>query len=71
MERNVIFDTVVEEIAKVGGQIDDIRPAKGGHRLVYWTTGRGVKTVATVQGYNGNWRAVKAARSNVRRAAQL
>lgn len=70
MERDLIYDTVVAEIGRLGGEVDEVRRAKGGHRMLYWTTAAGAKIATTVQAYSGNWRTIRHARSNVRRAAQ-
>ena len=70
MERDLVYDAIVEEIGRVGGTIDGERPAKGGHRLVYWTTPAGAKIASTVQAYSGNWRSIKNARAHVRTHAR-
>lgn len=71
MERNMVYDAMLSEIDRLGGKVDGVRNGKGGHRVVYWTTAAGAKAVSTVQAYTGNWRSVRHARSNVRRAAVM
>jgi hypothetical protein len=64
--RDDILAAVVGEIERRGGTVDAIRPAKGGHRLIYWRTKSGEKLATTVPGYSGDWRSLRHARTNVR-----
>jgi hypothetical protein len=65
-KRDIILIEAMQEIERRGGVIEDIRQAKGSHRVLYWTID-GVKLVSTVPCYTGNWRSLRHARSNVRR----
>lgn len=67
MGRDLVYDAILAEIEQLGGTVDSVRPAKGGHRMIYWTTAEGRKIASTAQAYSGNWRTLKHALSNIRR----
>lgn len=58
---------IQREIKRRGGVIEEIRQAKGSHRMLYWRTADGAKLVLTIPTYTGNWRSIANARGNVRR----
>jgi hypothetical protein len=65
-KRDIIMNAVTREIERLGGVIEDIRRAKGSHRMVYWSLD-GVKRTSLVPHYTGNWRSIHHARGNIRR----
>jgi hypothetical protein len=65
-KRDTILIATTQEIERLGGVIEEVRQAKGSHRVLYWTID-GVKLSSTVPCYSGNWRSLRHARSNVRR----
>jgi hypothetical protein len=65
-KQDIILIEAMREIERRGGVIEDIRQAKGSHRVLYWTI-NGVKLVSTVACYTGDWRSLRQARTNVRR----
>jgi hypothetical protein len=65
-KRDIILIEATREIEQRGGVIEEIRRAKGSHRVLYWTID-GTKRVSTIPSYSGNWRSLRHVRSNVRR----
>jgi hypothetical protein len=65
-KRDTILIATTQEIERLGGVIEEMRQAKGSHRVLYWTID-GVKRSLTIPCYSGNWRSLRHARSNVRR----
>jgi hypothetical protein len=65
-KRDAIMIETTREIERLGGVIEEIRHAKGSHRVLYWVID-GTKIMLTIPAYSGNWRSVRHARSNVRR----
>ena len=68
--RDGIMAAMLEEIERAGGTVDSVRPAKGGHSIIYWTRGE-CRFASTVARTNGNHRQEVTARTQIRRMARL
>lgn len=67
--RDEVLQTMRDEIAKMGGTIDEIRQSKGAHRVIYWRIGE--TTFATVVARtNGDWRQLRNAVTTLRQTVR-
>lgn len=64
-KRDEIYYAVIQEIERLGGTVEDERPASGSHRMIYWSLD-GKSYLNTVPAYSGNWRSRRTAVADVR-----